>query len=214
MSQVPFCQSTIGRKLTMAVTGALLIVFILLHLLGNATAFGGRHAFVAYAHGLHRLGPLVTVFEIMLAAVFAVHVVTAIGLFVHNRRARPQGYAAPRPLTGLAAETMPVTGLAILFFVAVHLAVFRFGGQSHDVAHLVRTTLGRPLTAGFYIVCLAALALHISHGAWSLVQTLGLHHQRANRLLEQGAVLLAVFVGAVFISIPVLVQVWDKFLQP
>lgn len=107
---------------------------------------------------------------------------------------------------------MPYTGVIILIFIIVHLMNFHFTDKSVPVADLVRELLGRPGLAGFYILSLLAVALHISHGTWSLFQSIGLNHEKYNQLLLKGALAFSILVGTVFILIPVLALVSKSFL--
>ena len=107
---------------------------------------------------------------------------------------------------------MPYTGVIILVFIIVHLMNFHFTDKSVPVADLVRNLLSRPGLAFFYIFSLVALALHLSHGFWSLFQSIGFNHEKYNRFLLKGALAFCILVGFVFILIPVLALVSRSFL--
>jgi len=207
-------RSSIGKKSIMAASGLLLSLFLLTHLLGNSVSFLGRDAFNAYAAKLHSVGNLVYVFEIGLLTLFLLHIITGIILYLENLQARPARYAVSSSEGGRSwgSRTMPYTGLIIIVFIIVHLLNFHFTDKSVPVADLVRGLLSRPPLAAFYIVSLLAVALHISHGVWSLFQTIGFNHDKYNRLLLKGALAFSILVGAVFILIPVLALVSRSFL--
>ncbi|MCF6289695.1 MAG: succinate dehydrogenase cytochrome b subunit [Desulfobacterales bacterium] len=203
----------LGKKGLMALSGAGLGFFLLIHLLGNLTAFMGRQAFLSYAEHLHRLGPLIQLFEAMLVSLFAVHVILAALLYLENLRARPQRYAVYKRQAGhWGARTMPYTGLVILVFVLVHLANFHFTNGEVEIADLVRSTLHQPGYGLFYILSMAALGLHLSHGFWSMFQSLGLSHPKYEPLVRNGALAISLLIGAVFILIPTLAMLSQRFL--
>jgi len=206
--------SSIGRKTVMAVTGLLLSLFIIGHLLGNSNIFLGRAAFDSYAAHLHALGGLLHLVEIVLLLVFVLHVGFGLYLFLDNLRARPEGYAVTRSAGGRTpgSRTMPYTGLFILVFLADHLARFHFTPHT-SVSDLVRENLTRPAIAVFYIAALTALTLHLSHGLWSLWQSLGFNHPKYETFLDRGGLALGILIGAILIMIPALALFWPGFLR-
>jgi len=207
-------RSSVGKKIIMAVSGLLLSLFLLTHLMGNSISFLGREAFNAYAEKLHSVGNLIYLFELGLLALFLIHIITGIILYFENLGARPSRYSVNTTEGGrsLGSRTMPYTGAIILVFIIVHLMNFHFTDKSIPVADLVRGLLSRPGLAFFYIFSLAAVALHVSHGVWSLFQSIGINHEKYNRLLLKGALVFSIVVGAVFILIPVLALVSKNFL--
>ncbi len=207
-------RSSIGKKSIMAASGLLLCLFLLAHLMGNAASFLGRDAFNAYAEKLHSLGALIYVFEIGLLALFLIHIVTGIFLYLENLKARPSRYAVNTSAGGrtLGSRFMPYTGAIMTVFIVVHLMNFHFTDKSIPVADLVRSVLSRPGPALFYIVSLLAVALHLSHGAWSLFQSMGFNHEKYNNVLYRGALAFSILVGGVFIMIPFLALVSRGFL--
>ena len=160
------------------------------------------------------MGLLVHVFEIALLGLFLIHITTGIILFVENLQARPSRYSVNASEGGRSwgSRTMPYTGAIILVFIVVHLLNFHFTDRSVLIADLVRQMLSRPVPAFYYIFSLAAVALHISHGAWSLFQSIGFNHEKYNQALLKGAVAFSILVGLVFILIPVLALVSENFL--
>ena len=207
-------RSSIGKKSIMAISGLLLTLFLLSHMLGNSISFLGREAFNAYAEKLHSVGNLLHIFEIGLLFLFLIHIITGIILFFENLGARPARYSVNTSKGGRSwgSRTMPYTGAIIVVFIIVHLMNFHFTDKSVPVADLVRGLLSRPGMAFFYIFSLLAVALHVSHGFWSLFQSMGLNHNKYNQLLRQGALVFSILVGAVFILIPVLALVSKSFL--
>jgi succinate dehydrogenase / fumarate reductase cytochrome b subunit len=207
-------RSSVGKKSIMAASGLLLSLFLLTHMLGNSVSFLGRDAFNTYAERLHSLGILVYIFEIGLLTLFLIHIITGIILYLENLQARPSRYSVNSSEGGRSwgSRTMPYTGAIILVFIIVHLRNFHFTDKSVPVADLVRELLSSPSLAFFYIFSLVALALHLSHGFWSLFQSIGFNHEKYNPLLLKGALVFSILMGTVFILIPVLTLVSRSFL--
>lgn len=207
-------RSSVGKKSIMAASGLLLSLFLLTHMLGNSVSFLGRDAFNTYAERLHSLGVLVYIFEIGLLTLFLIHIITGIILYLENLQARPSRYSVNTSEGGRSwgSRTMPYTGVIILVFIIVHLMNFHFTDKTVPVADLVRELLSSPSLAFFYIFSLVALALHLSHGFWSLFQSIGFNHEKYNPLLMKGALVFSILMGTVFILIPVLTLVSRSFL--
>ena len=205
--------SSIGKKTVMAISGAMLSLFLLAHMVGNTTAFFGREAFNDYAGHIHDLGGILKLLEAGLLFFLLVHAGVALLLYLENMRARPERYAVKKSSgSGLIAQTMPYTGLAILIFLIVHLTNFHFTDRTTPPSEMIREVLSRPEFALFYIFSVLAAALHISHGLWSLFQTLGLSHPRYNKLIMTGGIICGIAVGTVFVLIPVLAVIYSGFL--
>ena len=163
--------SAIGKKLMMAVTGLGFIGFLKVHLAGNLTLYGGKDAFNSYAEHLHALGPLVNLFEVGLLTLALIHILTGLTLFLGNRRARPSRYIVSASAGGrtLGSRTMPYTGLIILLFVVYHLANFHFVDKTGTtIFNIVQGAFQNPMNVVIYITAMIALAIHVSHGFWSL----------------------------------------------
>lgn len=206
--------SSIGKKILMAASGSFLSLFVLAHLAGNSTALLGRTTFLAYADHLHNLGFLLIFLEILLLTAFCTHVSLALLLFLENRRARPERYAVAKSRGGssLASQTMLYSGIVILVFLAVHLQNFHFISQEQPIADLVRQTLSDPPFGVFYIIGVLALGLHLSHGLWSLFQSLGLEHPKYTRTLDKKAGMLGLAVGLFFALLPITALFFPGFL--
>ena len=207
-------RSSVGKKSIMAASGLLLTLFICTHLLGNSISFLGREAFNSYAERLHSLGVLIYLFELGLLTLFLIHILTGVILYFENLGARPSRYSVDTSEGGRSwgSRTMPYTGVIILVFIIVHLMNFHFTDKSVLIADLVRELLSSPGLAFFYIFSLVALALHLSHGFWSLFQSIGFNHEKYNQLLLKGALAFSILVGIVFTLIPVLALVSRSFL--
>ena len=197
-----------------AVSGSLLSLFVLIHLAGNSTTLLGRATFLAYTDHLHSLGVLLFFMEVLLLTAFCIHVFLALQLFFENRKARPQPYAMVKDRGGetLAAQTMIYSGTVILLFLAVHLQNFLFISPEHSAADRLRDILGNPALAVVYFFGALALGLHLSHGLWSLCQTLGLDHPGYTRALDKKAAILGLSLGLMFALIVLVAFFYPGFL--
>jgi len=206
--------SSVGKKGVMAVSGIMLSLFLLVHALGNSSTFFGREAFNSYARHLHSLGFFVNLFEAGLAVVFVIHIVLGCMTWWQNKRARPYAYEVYKSSGGRTpgSKTMPYTGLIILSFLLVHLQDFHFTDHSREISAIVKEVLSQPLYALFYSFALSALALHVSHGFWSMLQSLGINHPKYNSIMHRGTLFLCMVIAAVFVLIPVLSLLWPCFL--
>lgn len=215
-----FYRSTIGMKWVMAVSGLILLGFVVAHLLGNLKMFVGRDSVNEYAVWLRHL-PFFGLWLLRGVTLLAVvlHVATALRLVHLNRAARPDGYRYRSTIqTTYAARTMPVTGMLVLAYVVYHLLHFTFGATHpehahltdaagrHDVYSMVVLGFRIPAVAAVYVIANAILAVHLSHGIGSLFQTVGVGNPRYHRLLDRAgpAIAGALFLG--YVSIPIAVM--------
>jgi succinate dehydrogenase / fumarate reductase cytochrome b subunit len=198
-----FISSSVGKKAIMAASGAMLLLFLLVHVAGNSTMFFGKDSFNSYAEKLHGIGFMLHVFEALLLSTFLLHIFLGLLLFIENINARPSRYTISNNRGGrtVGSRTMPYTGFFILFFVLVHLYNFRTTSQTLP-SQAVREVLGNPGFTFFYVLAGVAVALHVSHGAWSLFQSLGLNHMMYDRILRVSAIVLSLGTGLIFILIP------------
>lgn len=211
-------QSSVGRKIIMAVTGIVLVAFVCVHLLGNSSVFAGSHAINAYAQKLHSLGPFVWVFRLVMLAAFVIHIVFGIQLTLENRAATPERNVQVKRLkTGFAAETMIISGLVLLAFVIYHLLHFTIrvtnpdiyvpldGHGMVDVYIMIVKGFHSALAVIAYLVGMAFLFLHVSHGFQSLFQTIGLSNDKSLPVMETISKLVGLVLLVGYISIPLLV---------
>ncbi len=202
--------SSIGKKVLMAVTGLSFCGFLVVHLIGNLTVYGGSHMFNAYVEHLHSLGLLINVAELVLLALALVHVTTGTVLFIQNWRARPVRYSGRKNAGGrtIGSATMPYTGFIILLFLILHLAGFRFTDHTGRTVYEILTgALSSPLLAVIYIAAVLVVAVHISHGFWSLFQSVGFNHAKYTPLIRGLGYVFSVMVGVGFGFIPVYILI-------
>jgi len=223
--QLSFTQTAIGKKILMAVTGIILLGFVLVHMLGNLQIHlellnpgQGKAALNQYAKFLHSMPAMVWGTRIVLLLSVFVHFWAAISLIRQNGAARPQAYARhATQATTYAAKTMKIGGITLLLFIIYHLCHLTVGcmapagtftaptADTVSVFDNVVRGFQVPWVSGFYILAQVFLGLHLYHGVWSLTQTLGLSHNRFNCLKRTFATLFAVVVAVGNISIPVAV---------
>lgn len=198
--------SSVGKKILMAVTGLCLIGFLAIHLLGNMMAFAGAEAFNGYAAKLHSLEPFLTIFNIGLAIIGLVHIVVGIILFFENLRARPTNYEVfnnPGGLT-IGSKTMAYTGALILIFVIFHLIKFTFVDKSVvPIYQQMSAAFANPLWVLFYVTAMVVVAMHISHGFWSMFQTVGVNHPRYMPLIMKLGLVVTLVFGVGFGILPI-----------
>ena len=209
---VSFWQSTNGKKVVMAVTGAMMFVFVIGHLLGNLLVFAGRARINAYAQFLHFDNGLLWIVRSVLIIAVVLHIIATIELAVRNKRSRPIGYSRHEAVnSSYASRTMYWSGPIILAFIIFHLLQFT-AGTIHpettfiagDVYHNLVTGFRVWWVAAWYIFAITLLGLHLRHGLWSMLQSVGLAHSlHRERVLKQVALLIAVVIVLGYISIPI-----------
>lgn len=207
-----FWRSAVGKKVVMGATGLVMIGFVVVHMLGNLQAFLGPETLNAYGALLH--GPLHEVTLVLrgvLLLAVVLHIVAAVQLTLLDRAARPVGYARKVPQAATpASRTLRLGGVLLLVFIVYHLLHFTTG-QAHpefipgDVYHNLVSGLSRPLVALFYLVSMLALGLHLYHGAWASLRSLGAAQPAPNPLHRPVARVLAVLTWLGFTIVPVAV---------
>lgn len=208
--------STIGKKAVMAVTGLVLLGFVIGHMLGNLQVYLGADALDGYAHKLRTLGPLLWGVRSVLLLAFLLHGWMVIDLYARSAAARPVNYRVYSTIaTNYAAKAMWLSGVVILLFVVFHLAHFTYPGlsMSSTYAHDAHGKVYQNVVNGFrvpwvscvYLLAQILLGMHIFHGAWSVLQTLGFSHPDYNIRLRSLARILAVIIVVGNCSIPLAV---------
>lgn len=220
MFLVDFYRSTIGKKIIMGVTGLIGIGFVILHMAGNLQAFVGRQKINAYGALLHGpLAELTWLLRIVLIVAVVLHVLMAYQLTRISAAARPIGYQKKEPqVATLASRTMKWGGVLLLVFIVVHLLHFTTeqidpaGWRGMEDMRGNRDVYGNIVgsfqiwwVAAFYIIAMVALGLHLYHGAWSSIRTLGYAKSSPHPLHRKIALGVAIIVWLGFTIIPVAV---------
>jgi succinate dehydrogenase / fumarate reductase cytochrome b subunit len=212
--------ASVGKKILMAITGQVLVLFVIAHIIGNSTIyFDGLNS---YAEHLHSLAALVWANRFVMLAVLAVHIFFGISLTLENSAAAPRAYAVSKALRAtFASKNMIWTGLVIGVFLVYHLLHFTFQVTNPETAALSNMdAAGRPdvaamVIAGFqnitisiiYIISMAALLLHLSHGIQSTFQSLGLNNDNTLPVFEKAGSVIAYILFIAFILIPVVIVI-------
>ncbi|MFO0550117.1 MAG: succinate dehydrogenase cytochrome b subunit [Polyangiaceae bacterium] len=207
--------TTIGKKAVVAITGVVLYGFVIVHMLGNLQVFLGPARYNAYAASLKAMPALVWGMRIIMLSSAILHVTTSLSLVARSAAARPVGYRVRHhAATNSAALTMRYGGPALLLFILYHLAHFTFpgvamGGYKHselDVYSNFVHGFRVPWVTAIYVSAQIFLGLHLYHGAYSMLQTLGLSHPRfehAKRMLPS-ALGVGVATGNIIMPLAVL----------
>lgn len=197
----------------MAVTGVILFVYVLGHMIGNLQVFMGAEAINAYGHFLHTFlhhGGIWIARAVLLAAV-GLHIWAAWSLTLTSWKARPIGYRkVAREESTYASRTMRWSGPIVLLFIVFHLLDLTTGNanpgfvEGNPYRNLV-ASFQRPWVAGFYIVAMVALAFHMRHGVWSMLQSVGASHPRYDAWRKTAALIFTILVCGGFIAVPLAV---------
>lgn len=226
-------RSSIGKKVIMAVSGFILVGFVVFHMYGNTKMYLGAEEFNAYAVGLRELGKPVFGYEhllwiarVILLAAVVLHIWAATALTMQSRagtmgsRSTSTGrYSKFQPQQATyASRTMRWGGVIIFLFIVFHVLHLTFGavgygagefrhpeGGEYFVYNNVVQGFLNPWVSGFYILAMLALGLHLYHGVWSMFQTLGLNSQRTTQIFRGLAILVALVVVVGNISFPIAV---------
>src|SRR5438093_3580040 len=197
-----------------AITGIILILFVIVHLLGNLQIFIGAYWINGYSQHLRDLGPLLWAIRLFLLAAVIIHIWVTIHLAIENRRARPEAYVDRHYVKAdFASRHMLMSGLIVLAFIIYHLAHFtvrvtdpRFGLLKadplghYDVYSMMVYGFQNYFVSGFYVLGLFLLALHFSHGSSSFFQSLGLNDKKMTLRLALGSRVFALLLFVVYIS--------------
>jgi succinate dehydrogenase / fumarate reductase, cytochrome b subunit len=208
-----FYGSMVGKKAVMGLTGLIWIGFVILHSLGNLLVFRGSAAINSYSRFLKGTGELLWALRAVLFLAVVLHVIAAIQLTRLSRAARPIGYAKRETqVATIASRTMRWGGALLLVFLVVHILHFTTGSirpagvfSTEDVYANVVTSFRIWWVALFYVVAMIALGLHVFHGAWSSVRSIGVSPPSPQPLHRRFSLVIAVFVWAAFTAIPVAV---------
>jgi succinate dehydrogenase / fumarate reductase, cytochrome b subunit len=211
-------KSSIAKKQTVAITGFLLILFIIVHLGGNLFIYAGPHAFNSYAHKLHSFGPLLLIPRALLLIIFLIHIFVIYIIVIENIKARGgfKRYAIDQAVgkRTLAERIMAWSGLYILVFVIFHILDFAWTdpqgprtfiyGKSYGVYGLVFNSFKDPVHGVLYILAVCFLGMHLSHGFQSMIQTYGFR-PKWESFIKKCSAYFALIIVVGYSSIPIYV---------
>jgi succinate dehydrogenase / fumarate reductase, cytochrome b subunit len=211
----------IGKKVVMAVTGAVLILFVIMHMVGNLKIFSGPEEINAYSRFLREVGwpelgygQLLWIVRSVLFICAILHITAATQLTIINRQARPVGYESRKNVeTTWGAVTMRWGGVLLAVFIVFHLFHFTGGMVGFQPGQFEHLMVYQNVVAGFsnvpiaifYIIAMGALCLHLDHGIWSMLQTLGWVNLDNTGSLRVVSRIVALIIFAGFISVPIAV---------
>ena len=226
-----YWSSSIGKKLVVAITGIVLVLFLAGHLIGNLVVFAGAEPFNDYAYFLHHMlhGAGIWLFRGVMLAMIAAHIAATAALTLQNRTARKAYECTATIQASQASRTMILSGLTLLAFVVYHMLHFtaRIGNQYNTLERYKETIIqnGAPLVRHnawlmvidgfawwpatfFYVIAMTLLCTHLAHGVGSIFQTLGLRSKKAASLIQQLSIGYSLFIWLGFVSIPVAILVF------
>lgn len=217
-----FFKSTVGRKYLMGITGLVWMGFIFGHMAGNMLIFAGADAFNSYGHAIVSNKLLLYTSEVVLALAIILHIFCAITLTIQNRAARNLRYsvaASGEKRATWASRNMGAQGSAILAFIILHLITFKYGTHyettvggvvMRDLYRLALEVFQDPYYVSWYLVCLALLLFHLSHGAASILQSFGVLERKMQNGVKKAAWAYALVVVGGFISQPLYIFLFYK----
>jgi succinate dehydrogenase / fumarate reductase cytochrome b subunit len=206
-----FWASTVGKKIVMAVTGAILFVFVIGHLLGNLQVFEGSAKLNAYGAFLHSIGEFLWPVRIILLIAVTLHIIATVQLGLRKKRARPIGYSRKQAIaSSYASRTMYWSGPIVLAFIIFHL-LHLTAGYIHPGTAYIEGDVYHNVVSGFqvwwvsvsYIVAIVLLGFHLRHGLWSMFQSVGIHQPQHTASLQKAALIIALLIVLGYISIPI-----------
>ena len=209
-------RTSVGKKFYMAVSGAILIGFLVAHMAGNLKMYMGPEAFNHYAEFLREVGePILPrmvglwIFRVVLLGCVGLHMLSAWQVYTQSRSARGTKYAKEESLSfAYASRTMRWGGVIIAAFVIYHLMHFTIGNAHPEFIHgeaYNNVVIGfqSPWVVGFYVITLVMVTFHVYHGLWSAFQTVGANHPKYNPFRRPLALVLALLLLFGFLTVPV-----------
>ncbi len=223
---INYLKSTILSKIVMAITGLILVLYIIVHTAGNLLIYLGQDAINTYSQFLHSLGALLWVFRIGLLLALIFHIITSVYLKLYNLSAKPQKYAVKNYLKAkLTSRTMIWTGIMIFAFVVYHVMHLtmnvtnpeNFRTEHYtphnitagitfartDVFHMVILGFQNPIISIVYVIAVVIVGFHLNHAIQSMFQTLGMNEKHYFPAITAGSTILSTLIVICLISIPI-----------
>lgn len=205
-----FAASTVGQKIAMAVTGLVMAGFLVTHAVANLLAFAGPEQINAYSHLLHSAPELLWTARAVLLVSVIVHAVSAFRLTRVSAAARPVGYEKRESqVATMASRTIRWFSVLLALFIVIHLLHLTTGtllpgfSAANPYGNIVMAFTTQKAMAAFYVVMMVVVGLHLYHGTWSAIRTLGLSRPKPNPFVRPVATVLAVGLWLGFTAVPV-----------
>jgi len=213
-----FINSSIGKKFIMAVTGSFLLIFLIIHLIGNITLFFGPDAFNGYVKTLDSIKPLIRVIEVVLLAAFIFHIYNGLILWIENKKTQggkligKYKIKASSENSSFSSRTSFITGSIVFIFLVLHLGTFFWRFNVYDPQGLANTHQYFNIVTGFftiwwyvtlYVIAVLLLGFHLNHGFQSAFQTFGWNHKKYFPLIKSIGTVYAIIMTLGFVSMPI-----------
>jgi succinate dehydrogenase / fumarate reductase cytochrome b subunit len=213
-----FINSSIGKKFTMAITGSFLLIFLVIHLIGNITLFFGAQAFNGYVSALEVIKPLIRVIEVVLLAAFVLHIYNGLRLWLENKKTQGGKFIGKYTINSssdnstFSSKTTFITGSIVFIFLVLHLGTFFWRFNVNDPEGLANNHQYFNIVDGFfqiwwyvalYVIAVILLGFHLNHGFQSAFQTFGWNHKKYTPLIKKIGTIYAIIMAIGFVSMPI-----------
>jgi succinate dehydrogenase / fumarate reductase cytochrome b subunit len=206
--------NSVFKKVVMAVSGIVMLLYLIAHVVGNLKVFAGRESFNSYSEWIRTVGEpavpnqtVLTIVRIVLIVAVVAHFWAAVSLWRQAKRARPQAYVTKKAVAqSYASRTMRWGGVIVLLFIVWHILDLTTGtvnpdGDATPYDRLV-ASFSNPFSTAFYVLALVLLGMHLRHGIWSATQTLGQSNKRRERTVNAFAIAFSTLLIAGFLLVP------------
>ncbi|WP_245158949.1 succinate dehydrogenase cytochrome b subunit [Blastococcus sp. TF02A-35] len=203
------------KKAVMAVSGIVMVLYLIAHMIGNLKVYTGRDSFNHYSEWIRTIGApalpeqtALTIIRVVLLAAVVAHFWAAVSLWRQARRARPERYVTKKAVAqSYASRTMRWGGVIVLLFIVYHILDLTMGvvnPEGHDASPYDRlvASFSNPFITAFYVISLLLLGMHLRHGIWSATQTLGQSNRRRERTVNAFAIVFSTILIAGFLIVP------------
>lgn len=213
-----FINSSVGKKFIMALTGSFLLIFLIIHLIGNITLFFGPNAFNGYVKTLDVIKPLIRVIEIVLLSAFILHIYNGLILWLENKKTQGGKFIGKYKInassenSSISSRTSFITGSIVFIFLVLHLGTFFWRFNVHDPDGLANTHQYFDIVTRFfsiwwyvilYVIAVLLLGFHLNHGFQSAFQTFGWNHKKYFPLIQKLGTAYAIIMTIGFASMPI-----------
>jgi succinate dehydrogenase / fumarate reductase, cytochrome b subunit len=206
--------NSVFKKVVMAVSGLVMLLYLIAHVVGNLKVFAGRESFNSYSEWIRTVGEpavpnqtVLTIVRIVLIVAVVAHFWAAVSLWRQAKRARPDRYVTKKAVAqSYASRTMRWGGVIVLLFIIWHILDLTTGtvnpdGDASPYDRLV-ASFSNPFSTAFYVLALILLGMHLRHGIWSATQTLGQSNKRRERTVNAFAIAFSTVLIAGFLLVP------------